>query len=112
MAVTASREAEWSDIDPNGQAFDYSRRDWARLVYAFGDAGTLVHPRYESYGRDLEAGRHIALPAPVPRAGPAGSAQTARALPPASTSAAAPTAPRAVTEPPVDYALDDGSDEN
>jgi HemY protein len=107
MAVTASREAEWSDIDPNGQAFDYSRRDWARLVYAFGDAGTLVHPRYESYGRDLEAGRHIALPAPVPKARPGGSKPTA-ALPLAEP--ATPQPARTVTEPPLDYAREDGSD--
>jgi len=64
MAVTASREPEWSDIDPKGGAFDYSDRDWARLVYAFGDTGTLVHPRYESSQRELDASRPLALPAP------------------------------------------------
>lgn len=64
MAVSASREADWSDIDPKGAAFDFDTRDWSRLVYAFGDVGDLVHPRYESYGRELEAGRVMALPAP------------------------------------------------
>ena len=64
MAVSASREPDWSDIDPKGIAFDYSTRDWSRLVYAFGDVGDLVHPRYESFGRELEAGRVMALPAP------------------------------------------------
>ena len=101
MAVTASREAEWSDIDPNGDAFDYSRRDWARLVYAFGDAGTLVHPRYETYGRELEAGRHIALPAPVRRA-----ASTPRP----TTPAAIEDRPAPLAEPPLDYARDASDD--
>ena len=103
MAITASREAEWSDIDPNGHAFDYSRRDWARLVYAFGDAGTLIHPRYESYGRELEAGRHIALPAPL--AGVRPDAPTGqKALPAASGP------PSPVTQPPVDYVREGGDD--
>ena len=64
MALTASREADWSDLDPKGSAFEYSTDDWARLVYKFGDVGELVHPRYEQFGRELEAGRVLALPAP------------------------------------------------
>lgn len=103
MAATASREAEWSDIDPNGNAFDYSRRDWARLVYAFGDAGTLIHPRYEAYGRELEAGRHIALPAPARRAG-SGAQATEGATP------AIAETPAKLTEPPVDYARNTNED--
>lgn len=74
MAASASREADWSDIDPKGGAFDYDRQGWARLVYAFGDVGELIHPRYESYGRELEAGRVLALahqpddgPVPAPK---------------------------------------------
>ena len=62
MAASASREADWSDIDPKGNAFDYDRAGWSRLVYAFGDVGDLVHARYETYGRELEAGRVLALP--------------------------------------------------
>ncbi|MEQ9317196.1 MAG: heme biosynthesis protein HemY, partial [Henriciella sp.] len=96
MAATASREAEWSDIDPKGIAFDYSRRDWARLVYAFGDAGNLVHPRYETYGRELEAGRHIALPAPPRRGVPARTT-----TPPAPESI--PDNARVIASQPVDY---------
>ena len=85
MAVTAAREQEWSDIDPRGGAFQYAQRDWSRLVYAFGDAGTLVHPRYESSERELDASRPIALPAP-------------------GASNAAPNAPRnEVVTPPLDY---------
>lgn len=62
MAASASREADWSDIDPKGNAFEYDRAGWSRMVYAFGDVGDLVHPRYETYGRELEAGRVLALP--------------------------------------------------
>ena len=85
MAVTAAREPEWSDIDPRGGAFQYAQRDWARLVYAFGDAGNLVHPRYESSERELDASRPIALPAP-------------------GSSPAEPKTPRTeVVTPPLDY---------
>jgi HemY protein len=61
MAVSASREPDWSDIDPKGNAFEFATRDWSRLVYAYGDAADLVHPRYETYGRELEAGRVLML---------------------------------------------------
>ncbi len=64
MAATASREADWSDVDPKGQAFEFDRQGWARLVYAFGDTGELVHPRYEAYGRELEAGRVLSIAGP------------------------------------------------
>ena len=65
MAATAAREADWSDIDPRGTAFDFSAKDWSRMVYAFGDTGELVHPRHESFARELEAGKPIALPKPA-----------------------------------------------
>lgn len=65
LAVTAAREADWSDIDPRAGAFDFSQKDWARMVYAFGDTGELVHPRHEAFSRELEAGRTLALPAPA-----------------------------------------------
>ena len=85
MAVTAAREPAWSDIDPRGGAFQYQAGDWARLVYAFGDAGTLVHPRYERSERELDASRPIALPAP-------------------GNTSEAPKAPRTdVVTPPLDY---------
>ena len=86
MAVTASREPEWSDIDPKGGAFDYSVRDWARLVYAFGDTGQLIHPRYEASARELTAGRMIALPGP------------------ASARISAPEPAAKMPSPPLDYA--------
>ena len=90
MAVSASREPDWSDIDPKGNAFDFDQRDWARLVYAFGDVGDLVHPRYESYGRELEAGRVPALPGP----------DKEEAVP-------TPSAPDRPLAPPLDYAPDE-----
>ena len=90
MAVSASREADWSDIDPKGGAFEYSNADWARLVYKFGDVGELVHPRYESFGRELEAGRAMALPAPVE------AEEEARSI-----------APAGPTAPPLDYVAEE-----
>lgn len=64
LAATAAREPDWSDIDPDGQAFDYSDADWARMIYTYGDGETLIHPRYEGYGRELETLSRLALPAP------------------------------------------------
>ena len=89
MAASASREADWSDIDPKGNAFDFAQRDWSRLVYAFGDVGDLVHPRYESYGRELEAGRVLAIAGPE------------------EEKVAPPKAPNGPLTPPLDYASDD-----
>lgn len=89
MAASASREADWSDIDPKGNAFDFAQRDWSRLVYAFGDVGELVHPRYETYGRELEAGRVMAIAGPE------------------DDKIAPPKAPSDRLTPPLDYAEDD-----
>lgn len=47
-AATATAEADWSDLDPQGDAFDYSDPDWRRLVFSFGDTGELIHPRFEA----------------------------------------------------------------
>ena len=47
-SATATAEADWSDLDPEGEAFDYSDPDWRRLVFSFGDTGDLIHPRFES----------------------------------------------------------------
>jgi len=46
-AATAPAEADWSDLDPEGDAFDYTDQDWRRLVFSFGEKGELIHPRYE-----------------------------------------------------------------
>lgn len=47
-AASAQAEADWSDLDPSGEAFDYSDPDWRRLVFSFGDTGELIHPRFEA----------------------------------------------------------------
>ena len=67
-ASHAPGEADWSDIDPEGKPFAYSREDWARMVYVFGDEGRLIHPRYERF--ELAAGavpETALLDAPKPR---------------------------------------------
>lgn len=46
-AATAPAEPDWSDLDPEGDAFDYTAQDWRRLIYTFGEKGELIHPRYE-----------------------------------------------------------------
>lgn len=47
-AATAPREADWSDLDPSGESFDYTPQDWRRLVFSYGDTGELIHPRFDS----------------------------------------------------------------
>lgn len=61
QAAAAPREADWSDLDPEGPAFLYDDSDWARLVYVFGDGGQLIHPRMERGGPDA-LGSMLALP--------------------------------------------------
>ena len=46
--LAAPSEADWSDLDPEGNGFDYTVRDWQRLVFTFGDTGELIHPRLEA----------------------------------------------------------------
>lgn len=46
-AVGAPQEADWSDLDPEGQAFAYAPADWARLVSTYAETGELIHPRFE-----------------------------------------------------------------
>lgn len=69
QAANAPREADWSDLDPEGPAFLYDDNDWARLVYVYGDAGQLIHPRLERGGRDAGQGSLLALP-PSPTTAP------------------------------------------
>ncbi len=61
QAAAAPREADWSDLDPEGPAFLYDDNDWTRLVYVYGDGGQLVHPRMEQ-GRHDALGPVLALP--------------------------------------------------
>jgi len=46
-AAAAPVEPDWSDLDPEGDAFDYAAQDWRRLVFSFGEKGELIHPRFE-----------------------------------------------------------------
>ncbi len=46
--AVAPAEADWSDLDPQGDAFDYTAADWRRLVFSYGETGELIHPRFES----------------------------------------------------------------
>ncbi|HYD89765.1 MAG TPA: heme biosynthesis HemY N-terminal domain-containing protein [Vitreimonas sp.] len=64
QAAAAPREADWSDLDPEGPAFLYDDSDWARMVYVFGDSGQLIHPRMERGGVDA-LGPVLALPTAV-----------------------------------------------
>ncbi|MGB0907330.1 MAG: heme biosynthesis protein HemY [Maricaulaceae bacterium] len=47
-AASAPSEADWTDLDPEGDAFDYTDQDWRRMVYSFGETGELIHPRFET----------------------------------------------------------------
>ncbi|MAI89278.1 heme biosynthesis HemY N-terminal domain-containing protein [Ponticaulis sp.] len=93
-AASAVREPEWSDIETDGSAFMYSKDEWARLVYVFGDSGQLIHPRHESYRAELDVARSRAIGY---TSKPAGMAKTSET--PVLPDAAAPTP----TPPPVDY---------
>jgi HemY protein len=48
-AASAPIEADWSDLDPQGTAFNYNDTDWARMVVSYGDDGALIHPRRERF---------------------------------------------------------------
>jgi HemY protein len=64
-ATLAAGEPDWSDLDPEGPAFAYTRGDWTRLVYSYGDTGRLIHPRHERFERErLTAPTHLLLEPP------------------------------------------------
>ena len=48
-ASHAPAEADWSDIDEGGQAFNYTDADWKRMVDSWGRDAVLIHPRHERY---------------------------------------------------------------
>lgn len=62
-AAASPRESDWSDLELDGKAFNYSDAEWARLAYVFGDAGQMIHPRQEAQARDLPANAMLALTA-------------------------------------------------
>ncbi|MDO8323183.1 MAG: heme biosynthesis HemY N-terminal domain-containing protein [Phenylobacterium sp.] len=45
--VGAPQEPDWTDLDPEGQAFAYLPADWARLTAVYAETGELIHPRHE-----------------------------------------------------------------
>jgi HemY protein len=49
----APLEPDWSDLDPEGLAFNYRDEDWARLTLSYGLGGQLIHPRYERRERGM-----------------------------------------------------------
>ncbi len=64
-AATAHTEPDWSDLDPQGEAFNYTDQDWRRLVSSFGETGTLIHPRNEK-GAARRASLVTGFAEPVP----------------------------------------------
>ncbi len=48
-AAHAPEEADWSDIDEAGRAFDFTDADWRRMVESWGRDAQLIHPRHERY---------------------------------------------------------------
>lgn len=60
-SLVARDEPDWSDLDPEGVAFGYRAEDWARLVWSFGDAGELIHPRHERFERVHHGGEELIL---------------------------------------------------
>ena len=51
--AAAPKEADWSDLDPEGAAFAYAPADWARLAATYAETGELIHPRHERRERTI-----------------------------------------------------------
>lgn len=69
-AASAPAEMDWSDLDPSGEAFDYTDQDWRRLIFTYGETGELIHPRYESGAVCRAVGTKVAPKAAVATAQP------------------------------------------
>ncbi len=76
QAAVAPAEPDWSDLDPEGPAFDYQPQDWGRMTYSFGDTGQLIHPRHERFERPRAIAAQRLLEAP-PAPAPPGAAPPA-----------------------------------
>ncbi|WP_371396813.1 heme biosynthesis protein HemY [Fretibacter rubidus] len=61
-AAVAPSEPDWSDLDPQGTAFDYTDQDWRRLVFSFGETGELIHPRFEAGAARRSVGVNVPTP--------------------------------------------------
>lgn len=66
----AAHEPDWSDLDPEGEAFAYTRADWAQLVKTYGDRGQLAHPRLERDAPQAASGPSFAVIRPTYAAQP------------------------------------------
>ncbi|MEQ8406622.1 MAG: heme biosynthesis HemY N-terminal domain-containing protein [Oceanicaulis sp.] len=75
-AAHAPGEADWSDIDEAGAAFNFTDADWRRMVHAWGRDHQLIHPRHERFEIPAAAAPESALLEP-PRAKPATAAAAA-----------------------------------
>jgi len=60
-AAHAPAEADWSDIDEGGQAFNFTDADWKRMVQSWGEDSVLIHPRHERYEIAAAAAPEAAL---------------------------------------------------
>ena len=60
-AAHAPAEADWSDIDEGGQAFNFNTADWKRMVQSWGEDSVLIHPRHERYEIAAAAAPETAL---------------------------------------------------
>jgi HemY protein len=67
-AKAAEPDPDWSDLDPEGSAFNYTPQDWARLVAEYAETGELIHPRLERRERvmmdlpELPEGYRVSAP--------------------------------------------------
>lgn len=52
-AITAPKDLNWSDINSEGVAFDYTKEEWVRLINLFGKKAELMHARYEKSKKTL-----------------------------------------------------------
>ena len=60
-AAHAPAEANWSDIDDAGAAFNFTDADWQRMVDAWGHDEALIHPRHERFEIPAAAAPESAL---------------------------------------------------
>ncbi len=69
-ADSAPLEVNWSDLDPDGPAFNYTPADWRRLIISYGETGKLIHPRFENNKRRRPVvGGLVAEPMSAPASG-------------------------------------------
>jgi len=66
QAVTAPREANWSDIDPEDGPFLYEDSDWRALLLEFGERERLFHARLERGLADAPFSAGFVSAAPQP----------------------------------------------